>query len=183
MRLALAAAVAGLLVAVALPLGLLVASLASDPGALGAIEWGPLWNTVILALGTTAFAIGCGVPLGVVFGRTDLPGARILRLLATLPYVVPPYVAAIAMTPSSMAMTANVAGSKAGTSNSSPRIRPPSAKAPARPSMPAWQPAHLLRNTFASPPGWRSTSRRMRKSGIVVSDICSMSLQRKVMKL
>lgn len=100
MRLALGVAGLVLLIAVGLPLGLLAAELVAHPGALGAMV-GPLeiraaGNTVALALGTTAFALAAGVPLGVVLGRVRLPALGALRVLATLPYVVPPYVTAIA---------------------------------------------------------------------------------------
>lgn len=85
---------------VVLPLVLLGGSLVAEPGALAVIarplEREAAWNTVLLALGTTAFALFAGLPLGVLVARTDLPGAARWRVLATLPYVVPPYVSAIA---------------------------------------------------------------------------------------
>jgi iron(III) transport system permease protein len=82
------------------PLARLVGSLAVDPAALGALA-APLnraaaLNTVILATSVLGVALALGVPLGFLVGRTDLPGASAWRALATLPFVVPPYVAAIA---------------------------------------------------------------------------------------
>lgn len=55
-----------------------------------------LGNTVALTLGVLGFAAGFGVPLGFLIGRTDLPGAHAWRMVCTLPYVVPPYITAIA---------------------------------------------------------------------------------------
>lgn len=95
------AAVAALLaVAVLLPLGLLFGAVVADPASLAVLlqpqEWRAALNTAIVAGGTTAFALVLGLPLGVLFARADLPGIERWRTLATLPYVVPPYVSAIA---------------------------------------------------------------------------------------
>jgi iron(III) transport system permease protein len=100
-NLVLALAVALLLAFVVAPLGVLFASGLSDPGAglralthpLNLIAAG---NTVLLSLSVTGFTLVVGVPLGFLVGRTDLPGGRTWKVLATTPYVVPPYITAIA---------------------------------------------------------------------------------------
>lgn len=94
-------AVAVLAVFVVLPLGVLLAAGLSDPAAGLAALTHPLngvaaANTVILALSVTAFTIVVGVPLGFLVGRSDLPGGRTWKVLVTTPYVVPPYITAIA---------------------------------------------------------------------------------------
>lgn len=75
---------------------------ALDPAALSAladpVNLRALWNTVLLCLGTVAFSLVLGVPMGWLLGRTDLPGAAAWRVLLSLPYVVPPYIGAIAWT-------------------------------------------------------------------------------------
>lgn len=87
-------------IAVLLPLGRLGAQVVADPGSLAILaepqELRAAANTAIVALGTTAFALALGLPLGVLFARADLPGVERWRTLATLPYVIPPYVSAIA---------------------------------------------------------------------------------------
>ncbi|MEQ1506770.1 MAG: iron ABC transporter permease [Myxococcota bacterium] len=93
-------AAVALAIAVGFPLARLAWALVADPGALAVLvrpaELRAAGNTALLAVGTTAFAVLAGVPLGVLIARADLPGAARWRALATLPYVVPPYVAAIA---------------------------------------------------------------------------------------
>ncbi|MFK7929700.1 MAG: ABC transporter permease [Myxococcota bacterium] len=96
-------AVALLLMMVVLPLGVLLAYGLADPAAaLSALaeprnlEAG--FNTVIVSLGVTAFTLIVGVPLGFLVGRTDLPIRSTWKVLATMPYIVPPYIAAIAWT-------------------------------------------------------------------------------------
>lgn len=76
-----------------LVLGIDVAAVAAllDPSTVDAT-----WNTLVVALGTTAFAVLVGVPLGILVGRSDVPGADTWRSLLALPYLVPPYVTAIA---------------------------------------------------------------------------------------
>jgi iron(III) transport system permease protein len=89
---------AALLVAVGWPLlRLALAFDASAWGALGeAATWAALANTVALTGAVTAVAVGAGVPLGILVGRTDVPGAATLRSLLLVPYLVPPYVMVIA---------------------------------------------------------------------------------------
>jgi iron(III) transport system permease protein len=86
---------------VVLPLGVLGASLLADPAAGLAALAHPLnvraaWNTVLLSVAVLAFTLAIGVPLGFLLGRTDLPGRATWRAVCTIPYVVPPYVTAIA---------------------------------------------------------------------------------------
>lgn len=56
-----------------------------------------VWNTISLGLATTAVALGLGVAIAWLVERADLPGRRILGLLAVLPLVVPTYVGALAL--------------------------------------------------------------------------------------
>jgi iron(III) transport system permease protein len=100
-RLLLGGAVALLLFAVGWPLLALVASSAGHLDEAAAALVAPpnvraLVNTLILAVGVTAITLVVGVPLGILLGRTDLPGTATWRALATTPYVVPPYITAIA---------------------------------------------------------------------------------------
>ncbi len=71
----------------------------------GAEVWGRLWQTRIpgllanslkLAVSTTALAVAIGVPMAWLVVRTDLPGRRWFRWLATLPMVFPAFVGAFA---------------------------------------------------------------------------------------
>jgi len=55
-----------------------------------------LWNTIVLAVGTSVFALALGTPIAWLVVRTDLPGRRLLRSLIALPYLIPPYIAAVA---------------------------------------------------------------------------------------
>ncbi len=51
-----------------------------------------LGNTAIYAAGSSAFAMILGVGLSFLSTRTDMPGARLLGLLAMLPILVPPFI-------------------------------------------------------------------------------------------
>jgi len=53
-------------------------------------------NTIQLAVAVTALSILIGVPLAWLVVRTDLPGKRLIRTLAVLPFVLPPYIDAVA---------------------------------------------------------------------------------------
>ena len=55
-----------------------------------------LVNTVLISIATVIFATGLAIPLGWIVSRTDLPGARWFRALLVVPYVVPPFLGAIA---------------------------------------------------------------------------------------
>lgn len=55
-----------------------------------------LVNTVVISFATVVFATVLAIPLALLVSRTDLPGARPFRLLLVVPYVVPPFLGAIA---------------------------------------------------------------------------------------
>jgi iron(III) transport system permease protein len=67
-----------------------------------ALRWWPIWSatesvaalrgTLVTAGSAAALAFGLGFPLAVVLGRTDLPFARALRSLFTLPAALPPFI-------------------------------------------------------------------------------------------
>lgn len=63
----------------------------ADEGALEA-----LGTTARLALATTALAVLIGTAVAWLGARTDLPGRRILGTILAVPYIVPPYIAAVA---------------------------------------------------------------------------------------
>ncbi|MCP5070586.1 MAG: iron ABC transporter permease [bacterium] len=84
-----------------LPLGCLLMQAAGNTDAVGAVlKEGVVWDaalgTLRLALFTTLIAVVLGAPLAWLTTRTDVPGARVCRPLLTIPYIVPPYVAAVA---------------------------------------------------------------------------------------
>ncbi len=54
-------------------------------------------QTAALVGGVTAAAIAIGVPLAWLVVRSDLPGHRVIGVLAALPLVIPSYVAALAL--------------------------------------------------------------------------------------
>lgn len=64
-------------------------------GAMRDLAFGPgrgaLWNTVLVSAGAAALALGLGLPLGVLTGRTSLPARRILAGAFTLPFALPPF--------------------------------------------------------------------------------------------
>ncbi len=53
-------------------------------------------NTLAVSSATVLFAVALAIPLAWLVARTDLPGARRFRLVLVVPYVVPPYLGAIA---------------------------------------------------------------------------------------
>jgi len=53
-------------------------------------------RSLALALGVLAVAWGIGGPLGFLFGRTHFTDRNALLLACTLPYIIPPYITAIA---------------------------------------------------------------------------------------
>jgi iron(III) transport system permease protein len=55
------------------------------------------WDTAILAFGVVAATLVVGVPLAWLVVRTDLPGRRLWGLAASLPLVIPSFVAALAL--------------------------------------------------------------------------------------
>ena len=58
----------------------------------------PFWNTVKLGFWTVVLATALGLPLGWLVARTDLPGKGLLELMCLLPYMLPPFIGAIAWT-------------------------------------------------------------------------------------
>lgn len=52
-------------------------------------------HSFTLSLVTTFFAAMIGLPLGILFGRTDLPFRNIFILLFSIPLLIPPYITAI----------------------------------------------------------------------------------------
>ena len=55
------------------------------------------WDTAVLALGVVAATLVVGVPFAWLVVRTDLPGRRVWGLAASLPLVIPSFVAALAL--------------------------------------------------------------------------------------
>jgi iron(III) transport system permease protein len=55
------------------------------------------WDTAVLALGVVVATLVVGVPLAWLVVRTDLPGRRFWGLAASLPLVIPSFVAALAL--------------------------------------------------------------------------------------
>ncbi len=52
-------------------------------------------NTIVLAVAVTLLSIVIGVPLAWLVVRTDLPMRNVIRVLATLPFIFPPYLLAM----------------------------------------------------------------------------------------
>src|SRR5512135_1050318 len=52
--------------------------------------WVLLGNSVVVACLTTLAALLIGVPLGILFGRTDLPFRRTFTAILTVPLLIPP---------------------------------------------------------------------------------------------
>ena len=55
------------------------------------------WSTTVLAFGVVVAALLVGVPFAWLVVRTDLPGRRVWGLAASLPLVIPSFVAALAL--------------------------------------------------------------------------------------
>jgi iron(III) transport system permease protein len=55
------------------------------------------WDTALLAFGVVAATLLVGVPFAWLVVRTDLPGRRVWGLAASLPLVIPSFVAALAL--------------------------------------------------------------------------------------
>lgn len=98
-RLSLGLVAALLLLFVGLPLLLLGIEAASPAGwsALGLpVNRVAFVNTAVLCAGVLAFTLLVGLPIGWLLGRSDLPGRPFWRTLLAVPYIVPPYIGAIA---------------------------------------------------------------------------------------
>ena len=61
----------------------------------GSSSWPLARNSLLLASLTTLFTTTLGVPLGVLFGKTNLPGRNWLTALFIIPFLLPPYINAI----------------------------------------------------------------------------------------
>jgi iron(III) transport system permease protein len=72
-------------------------SLANLAAVLGDREtWRVLANTLYVAGATTVLAGGLGSGLALLVGRTDLPGRAVFQGVLVLPYLVPPFIGAMA---------------------------------------------------------------------------------------
>lgn len=58
-------------------------------------SWRLLGNSFALALATALVSTLVGLPLGLLFAKTDLPFRRVFVLLFALPLVIPPYITAV----------------------------------------------------------------------------------------
>ena len=55
-----------------------------------------LWNSVLLSCLTTVFSVALGAPLAWLLARTDIPWRTGFRTLLLMPYLIPPFIGAIA---------------------------------------------------------------------------------------
>ena len=99
-RLAIMVAGAALLVLAAAPLLALLAEIAAGwQQALAALAsarpFTLLLRSIALALGVTALSLACGIPLGVLVGRTDARGRGLAVLLHAFPVLLPPFLLAL----------------------------------------------------------------------------------------
>ncbi len=58
-------------------------------------QWTLLGNSSLLSTLVTILAVGLGLPLGILLGKTDLPGRRFFSTIFILPLLVPPYILAV----------------------------------------------------------------------------------------
>lgn len=101
-------AVVLLILLVGLPLGLLLFKSFVSDGALTIDNYiqvfserrniAPFWNTLKLGVYTVLLSGGIGVVLAWLVARTDLPGRRFVGLACLIPYMLPPFIGAIAWT-------------------------------------------------------------------------------------
>ena len=61
-----------------------------------AVLWGPLKNSFICGFFTVLVSVPLGSVLAWLMIRTDIPGKKILGLLVTVPYMIPPWTKALA---------------------------------------------------------------------------------------
>jgi iron(III) transport system permease protein len=59
-------------------------------------SWLLFFNSLKLSFSTTLFSLLAGIPLGILCGKTDLPGRRLFAVLFAIPLLVPPYIMAVA---------------------------------------------------------------------------------------
>src|SRR5262245_31586566 len=55
-----------------------------------------LWNSLVLGAWTAVLSVAVGLPLAWAASRTDVPGKRFIHLTATVAYITPPFLTAIA---------------------------------------------------------------------------------------
>ena len=94
-------ALVGVAVLGLLPLGLVVREAGTDGDAwietvTSDLAYDAFLETLQLATATTIFALLIGAPIAWLVTRSDLPWKGALRTLLTIPYIVPPYIAAVA---------------------------------------------------------------------------------------
>lgn len=71
-------------------------SLASYRGLLtSAHQWTLMWHSLALSSLVTVLTTAFGIPLGVLFGKTDLPFRRFFTVLFVIPLLIPPYIIAV----------------------------------------------------------------------------------------
>ncbi len=58
-------------------------------------EWNLLGHSFILSFLTATLTTLVGLPLGILFGRTDMPFRRLFPVLFTFPLLIPPYITAV----------------------------------------------------------------------------------------
>ena len=58
--------------------------------------WSLFFNSLKLSTLTTLFALIVGIPLGILCGKTDLPGRKFFVILFAIPLLIPPYIMAVA---------------------------------------------------------------------------------------
>lgn len=100
------AAVVALILLTAFPLGVLFFRSFERAGTLSLANYievfsasrnyQPIWDTITLGFWTVLLATGLGVPLAWVVARTNIPRRRILENLCLLPYMLPPFIGAMA---------------------------------------------------------------------------------------
>jgi iron(III) transport system permease protein len=57
--------------------------------------WAPMGHSLTLASLTAGFSMMSGVPLGLLFGKTNLPFRRTFAVLLSIPLLIPPYILAV----------------------------------------------------------------------------------------
>jgi iron(III) transport system permease protein len=57
--------------------------------------WAPMRHSLTLAALTAGIAVMLGVPLGLLFGKTNLPFRRTFAVLLSIPLLIPPYILAV----------------------------------------------------------------------------------------
>ncbi|MBI4536838.1 MAG: iron ABC transporter permease [candidate division NC10 bacterium] len=72
-------------------------TLANFTAVLGEADtWWVLWNSLYVSLWATALGGAAGTALAFLVCRTNLPGRRVFRTVLLLPYLIPPFIGALA---------------------------------------------------------------------------------------